>query len=100
MDIILVPLLLLCKTVISLAEIVVIADVVMGWLVMANILNTTNQFVHAILDSISRISEFMLRPVRKRIPINAGALDISPVILLLLLKFIEYIIDRIYLKFF
>ncbi|MDR0678382.1 MAG: YggT family protein [Holosporaceae bacterium] len=99
MDIILVPLLLLCKTVINLAEIVIIVDVLMGWLVMANILNTSNQFVHAVLDSFSRISEYMLRPIRKRMPVHIGSLDISPVVLLLFLQFIEYIIGRIYIRF-
>jgi YggT family protein len=99
MDIILIPLLLLCKAVINLAEIVIIVDVLMGWLVMANILNKNNQFVHMILDSFSKISEFMLRPIRKRITINTGSLDISPIVLLLLLQFVEYIIGRIYIRF-
>ncbi|MCR5225568.1 MAG: YggT family protein [Alphaproteobacteria bacterium] len=99
MDIVVVPLLLLLKAVIGLAIIVVIADVMLSWLVAANVLNTNNQFVYLIIDTLSRISSFMLDPIRKRMPINMGMLDLSPVILILALSLLENVINRVLMRF-
>ncbi|MDR0968728.1 MAG: YggT family protein [Holosporaceae bacterium] len=99
MDIIIVPTLLLIKALISFATVVIVADVIISWLIAANILNLDNQFVYAIVSSISRMSDFMLRPFRERIPCYIGALDISPVILILFLTFIEQVINRVLMRF-
>jgi YggT family protein len=100
MDIILVPLLLLCRSVLGLALLVVIADVVLGWLLAMNILNSKNQILYAIVSSISRISNLMLNPIRRRFTfVASGMMDFSPVILALLLTFAEHIIDRILMRF-
>jgi len=99
MDILAVPTLLLLKAIIGLLVILVVADIIISWLVAANIVNVNNQFVYMIVISLSNISEFMLRPIRKRLPMNIGAFDITPVLLILLLKFIENIIDRVLIRF-
>ncbi len=99
MDIIVVPLLLLLKAVIGLLIVVVIADVMLSWLVAANVLNTNNQFVYMIIRTLSGISGFMLDPIRKRIPINMGMLDLSPVVLILVLSLLENIINRLLMRF-
>ena len=98
MDVILIPFLLLLKSIISLTVIIVLIDVIMGWLIAADILNINNRFIFSIVDTCSRISNFLLNPIRERLPINWGAVDISPVILLLLLTFLENIITRLILK--
>ena len=67
---------------------VVIANVVISWLVAFNILNTQNRFVYSILDFTYRLTEPFLNRIRRFIP-NLGAFDISPIILLLLIWFIE-----------
>ncbi|MDR3187127.1 MAG: YggT family protein [Holosporaceae bacterium] len=98
MDILLVPLLLLVKAIIGIAITITVADVVLSWLMAANIFNVHNRFVYAVVDTISRLSGFMLDPIRKWKPVNIGMLDISPVILLLLLTLCENIINRILLR--
>ncbi|GHT91552.1 hypothetical protein FACS1894122_04180 [Alphaproteobacteria bacterium] len=99
MDIILWAFLWLIKSVISLAMTVVVVDVALGWLIIANILNDRNQVMWSLINGISRISDFMLDPVRKRIPAQlSGSFDISPVVLLLLLKFFDLIIDGVLRK--
>ncbi|GHU14678.1 hypothetical protein FACS189449_11700 [Alphaproteobacteria bacterium] len=99
MGIILVAFLFLIKSVISLAEIVVIVDVLLSWLIMANVLNDRNQVMWALIDGIRKISDFMLDPIRKRMPAQLTAsFDISPVFLLLLLKFFDLIIDGVLRK--
>ena len=67
---------------------VVIANVVISWLVAFNVLNTQNRFVYSILEVTYRLVNPALNKIRSFLP-NLGAVDISPVILLLLIWFIE-----------
>ena len=67
---------------------VVIANVIISWLVAFNILNTSNRFVYAILEFTYRLTEPFLNRIRRFLP-NLGAFDISPIVLLLLIWFIE-----------
>ena len=67
---------------------VVIANVVISWLIAFNILNTSNRFVYSILEFTYRLTEPFLSRIRRFLP-NLGAFDISPIILLLLIWFIE-----------
>ena len=67
---------------------VVIANVIISWLVAFNILNTTNRFVYSILEFTYRLTDPILNKIRRFLP-NLGNLDISPIILLLLIWFIE-----------
>ena len=67
---------------------IVIANVVISWLVAFNVLNTQNRFVYSILEFTYKLTEPFLNRIRRFIP-NLGAFDISPIILLLLIWFIE-----------
>ena len=67
---------------------IVIANVIISWLIAFNVLNTQNRFVYSILELTYRLTEPFLNKIRRFIP-NLGTLDISPVILLLLIWFIE-----------
>ena len=67
---------------------VVIANVIVSWLIAFNILNTQNRFVYSILELTYLLTEPFLNKMRRFLP-NLGTLDISPVILLLLIWFIE-----------
>ena len=67
---------------------IVIANVIISWLVAFNVLNTQNRFVYSILELSYRLTDPILNKIRRFLP-NLGTLDISPVILLLLIWFIE-----------
>ena len=67
---------------------VVIANVLISWLIAFNVLNTQNRFVYSILEMTFRLTNPLLSKIRSFLP-NLGSLDISPVILLLLIWFIE-----------
>ena len=67
---------------------VVIANVLISWLIAFNILNTQNKLVYSILELTYRLTDPFLNRIRRFLP-NLGALDISPIILLLLIWFIE-----------
>ena len=67
---------------------VVIVNVIISWLIAFNILNTQNRLVYSILELTYRLTEPFLNKIRRFLP-NLGSLDISPIILLLLIWFIE-----------
>jgi len=67
---------------------IVITNVIISWLVAFNVLNTQNRFVYSVLELTYRLTEPFLNKIRRFLP-NLGTLDISPVILLLLIWFIE-----------
>ena len=67
---------------------VVLAHVVISWLIAFNVLNTQNRFVYSILELTYKLTEPILNKIRRFLP-NLGSLDISPIILLLLIWFIE-----------
>ena len=67
---------------------VVIANVVISWLIAFNVLNTSNRFVYSILELTYRLTDPILNRIRRFLP-NLGAFDISPIILLLLIWFVE-----------
>jgi YggT family protein len=67
---------------------VVIANVLISWLIAFNILNTQNRLVYSILELSYRLTDPFLNKIRRFLP-NLGSLDISPIILLLLIWFIE-----------
>ena len=67
---------------------VVIANVVISWLIAFNVLNTQNRFVYSILELTYKLTEPILNKIIRFLP-NLGSLDISPIILLLLIWFIE-----------
>ena len=56
-----------------------------------NVVNTRNQFVSAVAEFLYRITEPVLAPIRSIMP-NLGGLDISPIIVILLIMFIERVI--------
>ena len=78
----------LALQILKLYSYVVIANVIISWLIAFNILNTQNRFVYSILELSYRLTDPILNKIRRFLP-NLGTLDISPIILLLLIWFIE-----------
>lgn len=72
---------------------VIIISVILSWLIAFNVINRHNQFVYMIADSMQRLSEPALRPIRRALP-DLGGLDISPVVLILVLIFLRDVVIR------
>ena len=68
-----------------------IASAILSWLIAFNVVNTRNQFVAAVAEFLYRITEPALAPIRRFMP-NLGGLDISPIILILIIMFIQRVI--------
>src|SRR5439155_161498 len=70
---------------------IVIAMAILSWLIAFNVVNTRNQIVHMIAELLYRLTEPALRPIRNVLP-NMGGIDISPIILFLIILFIQSVI--------
>ena len=70
-----------------------IAAAILSWLIAFGVVNTRNQAVAMIGEFLYRITEPALRPIRSILP-NLGGIDISPVILILIIYFIQEVILR------
>jgi len=86
-----VALLLLIVQVIGIYKWILIASVVLSWLVAFNAVNTRNRFVAIAGDFLFRVTEPVLRPIRRVIPV-VGGIDISPLILFFILWFLQMLI--------
>ena len=67
---------------------ILIINIILSWLIAFNVLNTYNRFVSMILYATQRLTNPLLNPIRRFLP-NLGGLDISPIVLILLLFFIQ-----------
>jgi YggT family protein len=71
----------------------VIASAIISWLVAFNVINASNNLVRTIWDFLYRVTEPALRPIRKVMP-NLGGIDLSPIVLLLIIFFLQSVIAR------
>jgi YggT family protein len=76
---------------ITLYTYIVIASVILSWLMAFGIVNPYNPTVRAIDRALSALTEPLLRPIRAIMP-NLGAVDISPLVLLLCCFFIQSVV--------
>ena len=81
-------LLFLIIQIISLYKFVIIIYIIATWLINFNVINTSNRFVYSLMEALYKLSEPSLRIVRKYIP-NFGNIDISPIIVFILLEFLQ-----------
>lgn len=88
-------LLILITQVIQIYIWVIIAAAILSWLIAFNVVNVSNRFVYTVVDVLNRLTEPALRPIRRVLP-DLGGIDLSPVVLLLLLFFIQNLIWEVY----
>jgi len=70
---------------------IVLAVVIMGWLLAFSVINSRNPMVHQIWQMLLAVTEPVLNPIRRMLP-NFGAVDISPIVLLFGLIFIQSVV--------
>ena len=81
----------LLDTVLQLMVYAIIAMVIMSWLFAFNVINASNQFVAMVANFLDSITEPLLRPIRRYIP-NLGGIDLSPIVLLLAITFLQILL--------
>jgi YggT family protein len=95
MDVVIGPLFWLLNTVINIYIWLLIAGAILSWLIAFNVVNTRNRFVYLVGDFLHRVTEPALRPIRRVLP-NLGGVDLSPLVLILLLLFLQQVLARLY----
>ncbi len=73
---------------------VIIVMAVMSWLLAFDVINMRNDFVRSVWNGVNALTEPALRPICRFLP-PIGGMDISPIVLLLLLSFIQMELDQL-----
>jgi YggT family protein len=71
--------------------VIIIAAAVVSWLIVFEVVNRRNRAVYVIGDTLNRLTEPALRPIRRRLP-DMGGIDISPVVLIIGLYFVRNVV--------
>jgi YggT family protein len=85
------PVAWLIYTIIWIYIYILIAWVVMSWLVAFNVVNTRHPFVNSVARFLHQVTAPALRPIQRVIPL-IGGFDLSPIILVVLLGFIQRLV--------
>jgi YggT family protein len=70
---------------------VIVIQAILSWLIAFNVINTYNDFVRSVWTALEKITEPLYRPIRKILP-DFGALDLSPLVVLLVLYILSNIV--------
>lgn len=63
---------------------IIVIQAIASWLVAFNVINVHSPFVRSVLLGLDRITEPLLRPIRRMLP-DLGGIDFSPMVLILIL---------------
>ena len=93
------PFLWLISQLIWLYIYILIAAAILSWLIAFNVVNTRNDIVRNVANFLYAITEPALRPIRNLLP-AMGGIDLSPLVLMIGLIFLEKLIYWIYFRLF
>ena len=82
------PVFMLILKLLDLYSWVVIAAVIVSWLIAFNVINTGSDIVRTVLTALDRMTAPIYNPIRKIMP-DLGALDLSPMVVLLAILIIR-----------
>ena len=71
----------------------IIFYVIISMLISFNVVNINSKVISIVMDFLFRLIEPLLKVIRGIIP-NIGAIDISPVILIIIIEAFQYIITK------
>lgn len=75
----------------NIAFFVIILQVAISWLIMFDVVNTSNQQAQRLVDLLHRLTEPVYKPLRRYIP-PIGGIDLTPLIVMIGLSFLQSII--------
>ena len=80
--------------VVNVLVMLIIVQFIIGLLFAFNVINRSNEFMTAVYNSINALLEPVLAPIRRFIP-STGAIDFSPLVLILLLNALLIILGSV-----
>ena len=78
---------------------IIIAQVILSWLFVFNVLNTSSQGVRSIAVAIDRITAPLYRPIRRLLP-DFGGIDFSPLVILILIQVIKKLLAGVVTQYY
>ncbi len=79
---------------ISVIVMLVIVQFVMSLLISFNVINMHNDFVAAVWKAVNALLEPILGPIRRIMP-DTGAIDFSPMVLIVLLQIVRIVLGNL-----
>lgn len=70
---------------------IIVIQAVLSWLIAFNVINTSNDFVRSLWEGLRKLTEPIYRPIRRIMP-DFGALDLSPLVVLLIIFILSDIV--------
>jgi YggT family protein len=70
---------------------IIVVQAILSWLIAFNIINTHSDIVRTVWTALGRMTEPLYRPIRRVMP-DFGALDLSPMVVLLLIYILGEIV--------
>ncbi len=67
---------------------IIIIQAILGWLMIFNVVSMQNDFVRNFYSALERMTQPIYRPIRRILP-DTGALDLSPMVVLLVIFFVR-----------
>jgi YggT family protein len=78
---------------------VIIIQVVLSWLLVFNVLNTSSQGVRSFAMAIDRMTAPLYRPIRRILP-DFGGIDFSPLVVLILIQIIKKLLAGVVAQYY
>jgi YggT family protein len=72
----------------------IIAQAILSWLVAFNVVNLHNGFIRQVVHFLDRVTEPLLRPIRRFLP-DLGGIDLSPMVLILVIIMIQRLLPSL-----
>jgi YggT family protein len=78
---------------------IIIGQVILSWLFVLNVLNTSSHGVRTIAVAIDRLTAPIYRPIRRILP-DFGGIDFSPLVILILIQVIKKLLAGVVVQYY
>ena len=78
---------------------IIIIQVVLSWLFVLNVLNTSSHGVRTFAVAIDRLTAPIYRPIRRILP-DFGGIDFSPLVVLVLIQVIKKLLSGVVMQYY
>jgi YggT family protein len=78
---------------------VIIVQVILSWLFVLNVLNTSSHGVRSFAIAIDRLTAPLYRPIRRMLP-DFGGIDFSPLVIIILIQIIKKLLAGVVAQYY
>ena len=78
---------------------VIIVQVILSWLFVLNVLNTSSQGIRSFAVAIDRLTAPLYRPIRRMLP-DFGGIDFSPLVIIILIQIIKKLLSGVVTQYY